>query len=217
VAAHLLDLLDEPTRRAVLAAARRRSFGPNEVIFHEGDPADSFHIIDSGLVAIRGSTPLGETATFTLLGPDDFFGEVSLVAAPHRRTASAVAKLATRTISLHRDDLAVLRKEHPAVTELLLTVLAGHIARLSGQLVDAYYVPVNKRIYRSLLHVAGVVGASSGTVVVPLTQDDLAGLAGTTRQTVNLALAAAEADGLIRRERGRITLLDQERLARNAR
>jgi CRP/FNR family transcriptional regulator, cyclic AMP receptor protein len=211
----IFDVLDEPTRRAVLAAARRRSFAPNEVVFHEGDPADSFHVIDTGLVAIRSSTPLGDTTTFTLLGPGDFFGEVALVTGAKQRTASAVAKLATRTISLHRDDLAALREEHPAVTELLLTALGEHIDRLSSQLLDAYYVPVNKRIYRRLLHVAGVVGPRAG-VVLPLTQDDLAGLAGTTRQTVNLALAAAEADGLIKRQRGKITLLDQELLARRA-
>jgi CRP/FNR family cyclic AMP-dependent transcriptional regulator len=217
VDAPIFEVLDGPTRHAVLAAARRRSFGSGEVIFHEGDPADAFHVIDSGLVAIRSSTPLGDTATFTVLGPGEFFGEVALVTAQKLRTASAVAKTATRTISLHRDDLERLRSEHPAVTELLLVALAGHIARLSTQLVDAYYVPVNKRIYRRLLHIADVVGPDGGTVTLPLTQDDLAGLAGTTRQTVNLALSAAEGDGLIQRERGKITLLDRALLARRAR
>jgi CRP/FNR family transcriptional regulator, cyclic AMP receptor protein len=213
----IFEVLDDATRLAVLSAARRRSFGAGEVIFHEGDPADSFFVIDSGLVAIRSSTPLGDIATFTVLGPGEFFGEVALVTAEKLRTASAIAKTATRTISLHRDDLETLRTEHPAVTELLLTALAGHIARLSSQLVDAYYVPVNKRIYRRLLQIAEVVGPGGGTVVLPLTQDDLAGMAGTTRQTVNLALGAAETDGLLTRERGKITLLDRALLARRAR
>lgn len=207
VPAPIFEILDEDTRRAVLAAARRRSFRANEVIFHEDDPADSFHVIDTGLVAIRASTPLGDTATFTLLGPNEFFGEVALVTNAKRRTASAVAKLATRTISLHRDDLAALRISHPAVTELLLTALAEQIARLSSQLVDAYYVPVNKRIFRRLLHTAEVVGPSAAGLVVPLTQDDLAGLAGTSRLTVNRVLQEMRRRGLVELRRGRIRVV----------
>ena len=72
----LFDLLPDDERRALLVSARRRRFARRETLFHEGDPGDSLHIIVSGLVVIRVTTPLGDVVTLTVHGPGESFGEL---------------------------------------------------------------------------------------------------------------------------------------------
>ena len=74
-----------------------------------------------------------------------------------------------------------LRTSHPAVDRLLIDVLAQRVRRLSDQLVEALYSPVEARVARRLLHAAERWGGAIDGTVVPLTQEDLAGMAGTTR------------------------------------
>ena len=76
----LLDVLDDDQRRAVLAKARRRHFKRNEVVFHDGDPGDTLHMIVKGHFAIRITTPLGDEAMVRVLGAPEYFGELALLA-----------------------------------------------------------------------------------------------------------------------------------------
>src|SRR3954447_21258788 len=80
--------------------ARPRSFARGEVLVHEGDPADSLHLIESGRVAVRIATPTGERATLNILSPGDYFGELSLVRrwGDRHRTATVVALEPTATL-----------------------------------------------------------------------------------------------------------------------
>lgn len=211
----LFDLLPPEERRAVLASARRRRFKRGEVIFHEGDPGESLHVIEKGHVAIRISTPLGDVLTLTVLGPDDAFGEQALLAGA-TRTASAVAVESAETRVLDRADFEQLRREHPDVTHLLVDVLAAQVRRLSEQLLEALYVPAESRIVRRLASVAASYG-SDGAVVVPVTQEDLATMAGTTRPTVNRVLQGLQEAGSVELSRGKITVLDRERLEQQGR
>ena len=70
----LLDAVPESERRDLLASMRRRKFAKGEALFHEGDPGDTLHLVARGRVAISVTTPMGETATFIVLGPGDTFG-----------------------------------------------------------------------------------------------------------------------------------------------
>ncbi len=79
-------------------------------------------------------------------------------------------------------------------------------------MVEALFVPAEIRVIRRLLSAADSWGGARSGVVVPLTQDDLAGMAGTTRPTTNRILRQAESAGLIALGRGRIELVDTDRL-----
>jgi CRP-like cAMP-binding protein len=98
----ILNGLEESLRRQVLAAARLRRFARGEIVFHEGDPGDTFHLIAKGRFAVRVSTELGETATLAVLGRGDFFGELALLG-EHPRTATVAALEAAETMALHRE------------------------------------------------------------------------------------------------------------------
>lgn len=211
----LLDTIPAEDLRNVRAAMRRRTFSKNEVIFHEGDPAETLHIIEKGHVAIRATTPLGDTATFTILRPGETFGELSMLQTGTYRTATAVALDRTETLSMGRPLFEELRSRGPAVDRYLQVLLAAQVERLSAHLLEALHSPADKRILRRLLDVDEVYGG--GGDPIPLTQDDLASLAGTTRPTVNRLLKALEKDGIVEVSRGTVTICDADVLRRRAR
>jgi CRP-like cAMP-binding protein len=213
----ILEGLSAEDVRRVLAAARRRKFARGEVIFHDGDPADTILLIEKGRVAVRVTTPLGHTATLAVFGPGDVFGELALVAGGGARSATAVALETTETLAIHQDAFDSLRAEHPTVTEVLVHLLADKVRTFNTMLLEALYVPADTRVLRRLVAVAGMYAEDGSTAVVPLTQEDLAGLAGTTRATVNRVLRAEEKRGTVALARGRITVTDREALSRRAR
>jgi len=220
VGAALLDSLDEADRRTLLGRTVRRRYKRGETLFHAGDLGDTFHFLEKGHIAIRVTTPLGDSATFTVLSPGDAFGEQALLQENSRRAASAVALDAVETRSLHRDDFEELRRNSPHVDRLLVAMLAASVRNLSEQLIESLFLPVEKRIARRLCALAAQYGNGSGggeEIAIPLTQDDLASLAGTTRPTANRVLRGAESDGILTIGRGRVEIVDVERLARWAR
>jgi CRP-like cAMP-binding protein len=210
----LLEGLADTEVQALVSIARRRRFARGEVVFHQHDPADTLHLIDKGRFAVRVATPLGDTAILAVLGPGDIFGELSLLGDDEARRSATVAALeAGETRSVHRIDFERLRSEHPETVSVLISILAGQVRRLSRHLLEALYVPADKRVLRRLLEVADLYDDG----VVPLTQDDLAGLAGTSRATVNRVLRDEAARGSVQLGRGRATVVDGEALARRAR
>jgi CRP/FNR family transcriptional regulator, cyclic AMP receptor protein len=210
----LLEGLADTEVQALVSIARRRRFARGEVVFHQHDPADTLHLIDKGRFAVRVATPLGDTAILAVLGPGDIFGELSLLAdADPRRSATVAALEAAETRSVHRLDFERLRSQHPETASVLISILSGQVRRLSRHLLEALYVPADKRVLRRLLEVAELYGDG----VVPLTQDDLAGLAGTSRATVNRVLRDEAARGSVQLGRGRTTVVSAEELARRAR
>jgi CRP/FNR family cyclic AMP-dependent transcriptional regulator len=212
-----LARLRDDDRRRLLELARRRKFKRGEVVFHEGDPGDSLYLIDKGHAAIRVTTALGDVATLVVLGPGEAFGEGALLAADARRTASAVAVESLEARSVQRSDFEALRAGHPSINQFLIDVLAAQVRRLSAHLVEALYVNVDARVMRRVQALAALYADGSPTVTIPLTQDDIATMAGTTRPTANRVLKAAEDDGIVLLARGRVEVLDEARLARKAR
>ena len=213
----LLSQLPDEERRRLLAVARRRKFARNEVVFHEGDPGESLHIIAKGRVAIRATSPLGDIAIFRVLSVGEIFGEQALLVADASRAATAVALEPTETHSLHRDDFDQLRHEFPQVDRFLVEALVLQVRRLSNHLQEALFVPADSRVLRRLLELTDTYADAKATTSIPLTQDEIATMAGTTRPTANRVLKAAEADGCLVLTRGQIEVIDRDGLARKAR
>jgi CRP/FNR family transcriptional regulator, cyclic AMP receptor protein len=209
----LLVGLKENDRRAVLDVATRRRFKRGEVIFHEGDLGDTFHLIARGRVVIRTTTRDGDVATLAVLGAGTGFGEQAILDPASRRTATAVAIEAAETIALTRGTFEELQDRHPQVQQFLITYLAQRVRDLSALLAEAMYLPADKRVLRRLLALADLYQEEP----VPFTQGELARLAGTTRSTTNRVLRAAVDDGLIRLARGRINVLDRDGVAHRSR
>jgi CRP/FNR family transcriptional regulator, cyclic AMP receptor protein len=213
----LLASLEADDRREVMKVCTRRKFRKGDTVFHAGDPGDTLHFIVSGHAAVRVSTPLGDVATLTVLGPGESFGELALVGSTPVRSASIVAHDALETMALHRRDFDELCRSFPRARELLIEVLVEQVRRLSGQVLDALYVPADKRVLRRLRDLVELYRGEGPTASIPVTQEDLASMAGTTRPTANRTLQELVADGTLELGRGRIDVLDIERITKLAR
>jgi CRP-like cAMP-binding protein len=212
-------LADVPVEdvRTLLTAARRRTFAKGEVVFHRDDPADSLHLIVRGRFAARVTTPLGDSILFDVLGPGQSFGELALMLTEARRSATVEALEDGETRSLFRDDFLRLGRTHPGVKDVLLRLLAEQLRRATDRLVEAHYVDAETRVRRRLVDLCDTYGAAEEGVVVTLTQEDLAAMAGTARATVNRVLREEERRGSVALARGRVTILSRSELSGRSR
>ena len=205
----LLAGIPEDDVRVLLEVARRRTFARGEVVFHRDDPADSLHLVVRGRFGARVLTPLGDSVLVDVLGRGQSFGELALLVPDARRSATVEALEAGETRSVYRDDFASLQREHPGVKDVLLRLLAEQLRRTTDRLVEAHYVDAETRVRRRL---ADLAASTYDDGVVPLTQEDLAAMAGTSRATVNRVLREEVKLGAVELARGRTAVLDLESL-----
>ena len=209
----LADLPSDDVEQ-LLSIARRRTFVRGEVVFHREDPADSLHLVVRGRFGARISTPLGDAALVDVLGPGQSFGELALLGPDAvRRSATVGALEAGETRSVFRDDFARLQRDHPGVKDVLLRLLTEQLRRMTDRVVEAYYVDAETRVRRRLVELAGMYEGG----VVPLTQEDIAAMAGTSRATVNRVLNEEAKLGSVALSRGRTSVLDGDALERRCR
>jgi CRP/FNR family transcriptional regulator, cyclic AMP receptor protein len=206
----LLDGMSADDQEKILSAARRRQFRRGEVVFREGDPADCMHFIESGVFAAEISAAGGERAMLNVLAPGEFFGELALVKSAHQphRTATILAISPGQTLTITAQAFSALRDRHATVERLLVSALAQRVDQLSGRLLEALYTGVDRRVYRRLLDLAEIFDEGSADLVIPLSQEDLATMAGASRLTVNQVLQRLVARGVISLGRRQIAIRD---------
>lgn len=213
----LLAPLTDAERERVLRTARPYTFAKGEVVFREGDPGETLHLVRRGRLAVQVSIPSGDTATLCVLSAGDAYGELALLREGHDRTATVIALEPSETVALTRADFETLRRDHPGVEQLLVEMLGRSVDELSRALIEALYEGVDRRVVRRLVDLADAYQvASAGPIAIPITQDDLAGMAGATRPTVNQVLQRLAAKGMVSLGRGRIDVLDLEELRRRS-
>jgi CRP-like cAMP-binding protein len=203
--------------RELLQIARRRRFARNEVVFHRDDPGDSLHLIQKGRFSVRVMTPLGDAATIAVRGPGESFGEMAMIGESYRRSATVTALEAAETFAIYRPEFDQLRRKHPDIDELLFRFLIGEVRFLNERLLEALYIPVEKRVVRRLVELAALYPDDGGGALIALTQEAVAELAGASRATVNQVLRAEEKRGTIELLRGRTRVVDLEALQKRAR
>jgi len=211
----LLGSLAETDRRAVLSRCHRQRYPRGAFICHQGEPGDTLHLIASGTVAIRVNGPVGDMVTVDVMGPGNSFGEQALINAGAVRSATVVALEQVETMRLARGEFRQLWAEHPGASLVVAEMLEARLRTTSQALLDALHLPARTRVMRRLAFLADIY-AGHTTRSIPLTQDDLASMAGTSRQTVNRILNEASVDGLVELRRGRIVILDGAGVARRA-
>jgi CRP/FNR family cyclic AMP-dependent transcriptional regulator len=161
------------------------SYEPADVIFSQGDAADSVLYIQKGSVALSVSSHAGKVAVVAMLGPGAFFGEPAL--AGHLvRLEAATAKTATTVLVVPKAEMMrVLHEEHALADRFITHVLARNI-RTEADLVDQLFNSSEKRLARALLLLARYGKPDQTDRVLPkISQETLADMIGTTRSRVN--------------------------------
>lgn len=209
----LSDVPDEDVR-VLLSVARRRRFQRGEVVFHRDDPGDSLHLIVSGRFAVRVMTPLGDMVWIAVRGPGDNFGEMALVEDGARRSATVSALEEAETFAVRKPEFDGLRERYPGIDRLLIAFLAGEVRMLDERLLEALYLPADRRLLRRLVELSRLYRQADGSAVIPLTQEELAEFAGAARATVNRVLREQQARGTLELQRGKTRILDPDALER---
>jgi len=212
----VLASLPPQERRVLVAGLRRRSYHRDEVIFHQGDPADTLHLIAAGHVSVRVTLRGGEFVVVAILGPGEAFGEIALVGSPQARSATIIALEQCETLSLGRDEFHRLRTSYPGVDRFLVELLSARVERLNNYLLEALYVPAERRVLRRLLHLCELYPGDDQGIVIPVTQEMLASIAGTTRPTANQVLRRLVASDIVAISRSQIVVLDRQGLHKRA-
>jgi CRP-like cAMP-binding protein len=205
---HLLAALD-----AGHCAANERTFDKGDIVFHQGDPGDSLHLVRQGMFAIRASTPSGAALIVDILVPGEVFGEFAVFSNQHRRSTAVTALSPGATLAVEREQLRAAIGFRPELAEEIIATIIGKAESTTQRLVEMLHVPAELRVLRALLSMAT---KEEGSSPVWLTQDELASFAATTRPTANRVLRQEEERGTVQLSRGQIMVLDRRRLAERA-
>lgn len=208
----VLEGLPPEDVRRFLTLARRRTFERDEVVFHHGDVADAVHLITRGRFALRIFSPVGQSAMLDVRGPGETFGELALVGSGMRRlvTVSALEPAETRAVA--GNAFRELMGRHPELKDVLVKSLVERLRFADEHVIASRFLDADARVRWALLKLAPIYRRGDD-VIVPLTQESLAELAGTARGTVNRVLREEQERGVVVLERGLVRILDPEVLA----
>ncbi len=201
-----------PERALEVAASvvQLREFPAGTILFQEGDMGEALYILQKGLVKLSKVDLGGYEKTLAILQPPEFFGEMALLG-DKARSASAVTLGATEAYLLFEDDFHKLIQAYPQVSINLTTTLAQRLSGTNDEAQILSYKDAQGRVAYVLLRLyrSGVIELSEdGTAKVQLTHQELANLAGTSRETVTRALKVLEKQEVIRTRPKEIVVID---------
>jgi CRP-like cAMP-binding protein len=203
--------LDDEYLAGLADRLRSRHYARGQIIFAEGDPGASLCIVASGKVDAVASSVDGKELVLGSFGPGEVFGELALLTgAP--RSADAIVREPAHLFLLPRDDFLAFLEAHPRAAITLLTIVSRRLQRTTHQVQDVSFLDVPARLARALLELAEAAPPDDGKPSCHITQSELAARIGATRESVNKWLAHFSDQGLIARERGRVTILRQQTL-----
>ena len=161
------------------------SYRKKQVIFAQGDPADSVFYVERGQVKLTVVSQRGKSAVVAILGPGDFFGEGCLAGQPVRM-ASASAMTEASVVRIARQAMMRLLHERSPFSERFMAHLLARNVRFEEDLVDQLFNSSEKRLARVLLLLArfGKEGKSE-PVILNISQEVLAEMVGTTRPRIS--------------------------------
>jgi CRP/FNR family cyclic AMP-dependent transcriptional regulator len=208
----LFSAFDQTVLRRMVEAARTVECERNFVVFDEEDEADELFVVCSGRIAIGRRSPDGRESLVTLMEPGDTFGEMPLFD-EGKRSASARALEKSVLLGIPYFVVRAALDEEPQLLWTVVSLLAERIRSTDSALADAVLLDVTGRTAKRLLELAG----DQSEFQLPITQEELAGLVGASRERVNKAIAAFIRLGWIEQMDRRYRILQRDRLAQRAR
>lgn len=208
----LFSAFDEAALRHLVGASRPLELERNFVVFEEDDEADELFVVRSGRVAIGRRSIDGRESLVALMEAGDLFGEMPLFD-QGTRSASARALEHSEVLGI---PYGVVREALDAKPQLLWEVvrlLAERLRNTGSALADAVFLDVTGRTAKRLLELAG----DQDEFQLPITQEELAGLVGASRERINKSIAAFIRLGWIEQLDRRYRILQRERLVQRAR
>lgn len=215
---HFLGALPEGDRAHLMAVGHRRVVRRGTTLFSEGDRADAVHLLLAGRVKVVAVSADGRESLLAIRGPGDLVGELSVIdGAP--RSAAAVALDDVEVLVVGRGEFLVCATGRAGIALALLQMLSRRLRDADRKRVEFAEKDTLGRIASRLLELADRFGepAEHGLRIgIALSQEELAGWTGSSREAVAKALRTMRERGWVETGRRAIVLVDPEALRKRA-
>lgn len=187
--------------------ARLMKLSRGDVLFSEHDEPDALYVTVTGRIAMVNRSVDGRESVVALMEDGDLFGEMPLFDQRDRST-DARALEHSEVIIIPYEPLRRIYAENPAQLWRVVKLLAERIRTIDGVLADSVFLDVTGRTAKRLLEIAGEDSEFS----LPVTQEELAGMVGASRERVNKAIASFIRLGWLEQRDRRYAILDRQQL-----
>jgi CRP/FNR family transcriptional regulator, cyclic AMP receptor protein len=214
-----LEMLTPEEAADLRASGRERHYDPGVALFHEGDDAGSVMVLLAGRVKLTVPSSSGREVIVAVRGPGDLLGELAaLVDAPRSATVATIEPVDALIVA--GSAFAAFLDRNPRVALVILRLVAERLLYADLQQAQFATHDVVGRVAHRLVELTdrfGVESAEGIVLDVPLSQEELAGWTGASREAVNKALQVLRSLHMIQTGRRRLTVLDADGLRRLAR
>ena len=209
----LFRALSPDAFQQVAGEARPLTLRRGDVLFAEGDVAEELFVVESGRIAIANRSVDGRESVVALMEPGDVFGEMPLFDGIAGRSAHARALEPSRVYAVSYAPLQDIFERKPELLWGVVNVLARRLRAMNMALADSAFLDVTGRTAKRLLELS----AGADEFSLPVTQEELAGLVGASRERVNKAISSFIRLGWLEQRERRYTITDREQLSRRSR
>ena len=186
----------------------------NRTVFAEGDPGEGFHFIRSGKVKVFKSSEDGKEHILNILGPGDVFAEVLLFnEAPYPASATAIEDSVIGVI--RNRDLEALLVDYPKIAVRIIRVMSKKLQYIQSRIKLLALSDSQAKVAQALDYLTERYGCQTERgweVALEINRQDLANMAGTTRETVSRVFRTLKDDGVIDDDERRLVVRDRQRL-----
>ena len=181
----LFETLTHEELTSLATQARELTLVRGDVLFAEGDQPDRLYVVTSGRIAITARSIDGRESVVALMETGDLFGEMALFDGLGR-SAEARALEASQVLAMPFEPLLALWNAQPNLLWKVVGLLTRRLRAMDSALADAFFLDVTARTAKHLLEIAG----DRDEFEIPITQEELAGLVGASRERVNKSISS---------------------------
>lgn len=196
---------------AIVAAATTRDLRRGDVLFSEDDESTELYVVDDGRIAMTQRSIDGRESVIALMERGDLFGEMPLFDGQGRSTEARALEPSKVTI-IGYDPVRSLYEDRPQLLWSVVEMLSNRLRSTDAALADSVFLDVTGRTAKRLLELAG----DDDEFVLPVTQEELAGMVGASRERVNKAIASFVRLGWLDQRDRKYQITDREQLTRRA-
>lgn len=172
-----------------------------DYLFNEGDPAEYFYIVKSGIVSIKKFTSTGHVLALRLVGPGNIIGELPLYEGQGAGYIfNAIAKTDIEVYSIRYELLEAYMEEHPKTALVLLKMLSEHMRKQHSKYRDLILYGKKGAFYSTLVRLVNSYGQKREDgiyITVALTNQELAEFCATSRESLNRMLSELRRNGVV--------------------
>ncbi|MDH3679877.1 MAG: Crp/Fnr family transcriptional regulator [Acidimicrobiia bacterium] len=199
--------LDETSLRTLAEASSLRKLGRGDVLFTENDQPTELYVVTAGRIAMVNRSIDGRESVVALMEPGDLFGEMPLFDGQNRSTDGRALE-ASELIAIPYAPLRQLYADQPDLLWRVVELFSLRLRAMDGVLADSVFLDVTGRTAKRLLEIAG----DQDDFSLPVTQEELAGMVGASRERVNKAIASFVKLGWIEQRDRRYHIVDRQQM-----